>query len=146
MSEIAQLPSEHPWTTLGIIAVVLLVGWLRRPREKRPPDTRPRGSLPRAGEVWYADVPFEEGTGSKDRPVLVLAVTGGSCEIARFTTTDRSSRRDYVRAPQGVPGLPKASWLELRTRPLPQTAFRTFVGNPGMAFVAWYRDTAPDLG
>jgi hypothetical protein len=140
MSEFAQLPAQRPWPTVAVVVAVLLLGWLFRPRHA----PRRRSSLPRVGEVWFAEVPFEDGTGSKDRPVLVLSVAGGSCEVARFTSQDRSGRRDHVRAPQGVPGLPKASWLNLRPLDLPRSAFRRPIGDPGEAFVGWYRNAAGD--
>ena len=92
--------------------------------------------------MWFAEVPFEDGSGSKDRPVLVLSGGGRSCEVARFTSQDKIGRRDHVRVPQGVPGLPKASWLNLRPTSLPRSAFRRRTGQPGEAFVAWYRDAA----
>jgi hypothetical protein len=136
MSELARLPAEHPWQTVGVIAVVLLLGWLLR---RRPSPVRPAGA-PAVGEVWFAEVPFEDGTGSKDRPVLVLSASGRSCEVARFTSQDKDDRRDHVRVPRGIPGLPRASWLDLRPLTLPSSAFRRRTGEPGEAFVAWYRD------
>jgi hypothetical protein len=140
VSEIAQLPAQHPWATVAIVAAVLLIGRLLRPRRTRRRPTRPR-----PGEVWYAQVPFEDGTGSKDRPVLVLSVGGGSCEVARFTSRDRTGRSDYLRVPQGVPGLRKASWLDRRPITVDAHAFRRYVGEPGEAFVVWYRGTAAEL-
>ncbi|WP_456844474.1 type II toxin-antitoxin system PemK/MazF family toxin [Cellulomonas sp. P5_C6] len=134
MNEIAQLPATHPWAIVGAVAAVLALGWLLRPRGRRP----------RPGEVWFALVPFEDGSGGKDRPVLVLAVDGGTYEVARFTSQDRSARRDHVRVPQGVPGLPKASWLNLRPLSLRRSAFRRCSGVPGEAFVDWYRSAAGD--
>ncbi|MET0789404.1 MAG: type II toxin-antitoxin system PemK/MazF family toxin [Cellulomonas sp.] len=134
MSEIAQLPAGHPWAAVGVIVAVLALGWLLRPRRRAP----------RPGEVWFAQVPFEDGSGSKDRPVLVLSVHDGSFEVARFTSQDRSARRDHVRVPDGIPGLPKASWLNLRPLTLHRRAFRRRTGDPGEAFVAWYRTAAGD--
>ena len=134
MSEIAQLPADHPWATVGIIAAVLALGWLVRPRPRRP----------RPGEVWFAQVPFEDRPGSKDRPVLVLSVDGAAYEVARFTSQDRSARRDHVRVPHGIPGVPKASWLNLRPLTLDRSAFRRHTGDPGEAFLSWYRTAASD--
>jgi hypothetical protein len=143
MSELAQLPSDHPWVAVGVIAAVLLLGRLLGRRRRRAPLPGPRHlGPPRAGEVWFAEVPFEDGSGSKDRPVLVLSAGGRSCEVAPFTSQDKDGRRDHVRVPQGVPGLPKASWLNLRPTGLPRSAFRRRTGTPGEAFVDWYRDAA----
>lgn len=135
MSDLARLPADHPWVTVGAIAALLLLVRLLGRR-------RPRAGAPRAGEVWFAEVPFEDGTGSKDRPVLVLSATGRSYEVARFTSQDKFGRRDHVRVPQGIPGLPRASWLDLRPTRLPRSAFRRRTGAPGGAFVGWYRDAA----
>ena len=139
MSEYAQLPAQHPWATLAVVGAVLLVGRILRRRGARKTPASRRTSAPRPGEVWFAQVPFEEGPGSKDRPVLVLAVSLGSFEVARFTSQDRTGRRDYLRVPQGIPGLPKASWLDRRPLTLPRSAVRRHVGDPGEAFVGWYQ-------
>ncbi|WP_315094398.1 hypothetical protein [uncultured Cellulomonas sp.] len=146
MSEFADLMAEHPWVTIGVVAVVLLTGWLRRPRRAPQHPTRSRGALPRPGEVWFAQVPFEDGTGSKDRPVLVLSTTVGSWQVARFTSQDRSGRQDFLRVPQGMHGLPTASWLDRRPLTLDRTAFRRHVGDPGEAFVAWYQGATENRG
>jgi mRNA-degrading endonuclease toxin of MazEF toxin-antitoxin module len=140
MSELAQLPSDHPWVAVGAIAALLLLGRLLGRRRRRAP--RRHVGPPRAGEVWFAEVPFEDGSGSKDRPVLVLSARAGSCETAPFTSQDKNGRRDHVRVPQGIPGLPKASWLNLRPTTLPASAFRRRTGVPGEAFVVWYRGAA----
>ena len=133
MEHAVQLVTDEPWVGAAVLGVALLgLAWL----------LRPRGPRPRAGEVWFAEVPFEDGSGSKDRPVLVLAAEGRSCEVARFTSQDKNDRRDHVRVPRGVPGLPKASWLNLRPTSLPRSAFRRRTGEPGEAFVAWYRGAA----
>lgn len=135
MSDLAQLPADHPWVAVGAVAALLLLVRLLGRR-------RPRAGAPRAGEVWFAEVPFEDGSGSKDRPVLVLSTAGRSYDVARFTSQDKSGRRDHVRVPQGIPGLPSASWLNLRPTTLPRSAFRRRTGTPGGAFVAWFRDAA----
>ena len=133
MDELARLPADHPWITVGVVAALLVLLRLLGRR-------RPRAGRPQAGDVWFAEVPFEDGTGSKDRPVLVLSASGRSCEVARFTSQDKDDRRDHVRVPRGIPGLPRASWLDLRPLTLPSSAFRRRTGEPGEAFVAWYRD------
>ncbi|RYV51426.1 type II toxin-antitoxin system PemK/MazF family toxin [Pengzhenrongella frigida] len=108
-------------------AVVVLVGLLRR-----------RGARPRTGEIWFADVPFEEGSGSKDRPVLVLAVDGRTCTVARFTSQDKGARRDHLRVPAGIPGLNRTSWVSVRPMRLRRSAMRRRTGSPGAPLVSWY--------
>ncbi|WP_258726503.1 hypothetical protein [Cellulomonas sp. NS3] len=61
---------ERPWLTALAVAVLLVLLRLSR---------RGRGPTPRPGEVWFADVPFEDRPGAKDRPVLVLSVRGRTC-------------------------------------------------------------------
>lgn len=113
-----------------VVLVVVRAAWHRRKRR------------PRAGEIWFADVPFEDGTGSKDRPVLVLAVSGRTCSVARFTSQDRGARRDHVRVPEGIPGLRRASWVDLRPVSLRRSAMRRRAGDPGAPFAQWYADAA----
>jgi hypothetical protein len=108
-----------PWL-LGTGAVLLLVaaGVLaraatrRRPlrppgrRTARPPSRRPAKrprrpvrAAPRPGEIWWADVPYEEGSGSKLRPCLVLRTRRGSADVLKITSQDKSDRSDHVRLP-----------------------------------------------
>jgi len=130
---VESLLAGKDWAPFALIAVgVLLVAvldglrrWRRRPR-------------PRPGEVWFAEVPFEDRPGGKDRPVLVLDVTGSSCTVAALTSQDRSARRDHVRLPEGVPGVRKASWVRLRPTTLRASALRRRAGDPGEALVHWY--------
>ncbi|GAA1413863.1 type II toxin-antitoxin system PemK/MazF family toxin [Catellatospora coxensis] len=73
------------------------------PAGKRPPG-RPTGAKkqpapaggPQPGEIWWADVPYEDGPGSKVRPCVVLRVSGGSYEILKITSQDQSHRRDHI--------------------------------------------------
>jgi len=109
------------------LVVVLLVGALRR-----------HGRRPRPGEIWFAEVPFRDGTGRKDRPVLVLSVEGRRCTVAQFTSRDRGSRHDYLRVPDGIPGLNRASWVSLLPVRLPRSAMRRRTGEPGPALAGWY--------
>jgi hypothetical protein len=95
---------------------------------------------PQPGEIWFAEVPFQDGSGSKDRPVLVLAVDGRACTVARFTSKDRSARRDHHPVPAGVVGLGRTSWVDLRPRELPRSAFRRRAGVPGEGMVRWYAE------
>ncbi|WP_428961567.1 type II toxin-antitoxin system PemK/MazF family toxin [Micromonospora fluostatini] len=70
------------------------------PSAPRPRDTdRPPTGTPRAGEIWWADVPFADGTGSKVRPCLVLGVDRRHADVLKITSRDRSDRDDHVPIP-----------------------------------------------
>lgn len=132
LASVTALVQERPWLGAALVALVaalVLAG-------------RRRGPVARPGEVWFAMVPFEDRSGAKDRPVLVLEVRGRRCTVARMTSQDRSARSDYVRVPAGIPGLRKASWIDLRPVQLRRSALRRRSGDPGEAFVVWYRDVA----
>jgi PemK-like, MazF-like toxin of type II toxin-antitoxin system len=49
------------------------------------------------GEIWWADVPFEDGPGSKVRPCLILRYRFRGYEVLKITSQDQSHRRDHVR-------------------------------------------------
>lgn len=112
--------------------LVALVGLVRRLRGPRPV----------AGEVWFAEVPFEDRAASKDRPVLVLAGRGRRRTVARFTSQDRTARRDHRRVPDGVGGLRRDSWVDLRPLVLPRSAFRRRIGSADAALLDWYEREA----
>ncbi|HEY0188398.1 MAG TPA: type II toxin-antitoxin system PemK/MazF family toxin [Cellulomonas sp.] len=143
VDDASRLLPDRPWLLLvGLAALAVLVALgRRRARGRRAGRTRSRGRrpAPRPGEVWFALVPFEDGTGAKDRPVLVLAIDTRTCTIARLTSQDQDARRDYARVPPGVPGLRRSSWVSLRPQALDRSAFRRRIGDPGAALVAWYR-------
>ncbi|WP_407345295.1 type II toxin-antitoxin system PemK/MazF family toxin [Pengzhenrongella phosphoraccumulans] len=94
VDQLGGIAGRVPWPLLLVAAVAffLLVGAIRR-----------RAGRPRTGEIWFAQVPFRDGTGSKDRPVLVLSVDGRACTVAQFTSQDRDARRDYLRVPDASP-------------------------------------------
>ncbi|WP_030505509.1 type II toxin-antitoxin system PemK/MazF family toxin [Microbispora rosea] len=54
---------------------------------------------PRPGEIWWADVPYEDGPGHKVRPCVVLRTHGGGAEVLKITSQDRSDRSDHVEIP-----------------------------------------------
>ncbi|MCU7826036.1 hypothetical protein [Kitasatospora sp. DSM 101779] len=91
----------------------------------RPPERRP---VP--GEMWWADVPFEESGGSKDRPVLVVRVLEGRLEVLRSTSQDRLGRSDHIRLPTGAwnPEAAHDSCLDLRLRTLTADRLRRYAG------------------
>ncbi|OKK07635.1 hypothetical protein AMK26_00625 [Streptomyces sp. CB03234] len=94
------------WLALGAVVVIALVaavsdatGRGRRPGGRTRPPARPGKAparRPRPGEIWWADVPYEDGPGSKDRPCLVLAVRGDTALVAKITSRYRDERPGVI--------------------------------------------------
>ncbi|MFC9326309.1 type II toxin-antitoxin system PemK/MazF family toxin [Kitasatospora sp. NPDC057015] len=103
-----------------------------RPRRggTRPPGTG-RGGRPAPREIWWAEVPFEDGPGAKDRPCLVLRVNGRTATVAKITSKHHAERPGVLALPPGSVGdaRGRASWLETdELRDVPLTAFRRRIG------------------
>ncbi|MFE7621547.1 type II toxin-antitoxin system PemK/MazF family toxin [Streptomyces sp. NPDC057496] len=114
-----------------------------------PPGTRPggrtrppaapgrgtgpeRGARPRPGEIWWAEVPYEDGPGAKDRPCLVLSVRGDSALVAKITSKYHEGRPGVIALPSGTVGdtRNRASYLETdELRQVSVRGFRRRVGN-----------------
>ncbi|MGW2561722.1 type II toxin-antitoxin system PemK/MazF family toxin [Streptomyces sp. NPDC001514] len=106
------------WLALGavvVIALVAAVGRVRppgrpRPRVERAPGRAPGRAAagptrrPQPGEIWWADVPYEDGPGSKDRPCLVLHVHGGAARVAKITSKYHDERPAVIALPPGAVG------------------------------------------
>ncbi|WP_336921020.1 type II toxin-antitoxin system PemK/MazF family toxin [Aquipuribacter sp. SD81] len=101
-------------TVLAVAALLLLVWFdrLRRAsRRTRRPARRTR-TTPTVGDIWWADVPFEDGTGSKDRPCLVVETHGLRVVVLYLTSTDKSGRPGWVAVPRdGWARSRGTSWL-----------------------------------
>ncbi|MFI5796076.1 type II toxin-antitoxin system PemK/MazF family toxin [Streptomyces sp. NPDC051677] len=143
---------------LALAAVVLLAvvatlvdGWGRGHRQQRqqrrrtrPPGrpaqratgraTRGRGVVaghPQPAEIWWADVPFEDGPGAKDRPCLVLMVRGDRVTVAKITSKYHDERAGVIPLPPGAVGdaQGRPSFLETdELRQVPVRDFRRRVG------------------
>ncbi|MET8120648.1 type II toxin-antitoxin system PemK/MazF family toxin [Micromonospora sp. NPDC005189] len=71
-----------------------------RPSAKpRPRDTDRVAGTPAPGEIWWADVPYADGSGSKVRPCLVLRADSRGADVLKITSQDKSDRDDHVRIP-----------------------------------------------
>ncbi|MCH0563795.1 MULTISPECIES: type II toxin-antitoxin system PemK/MazF family toxin [unclassified Streptomyces] len=120
------------------LAAVLVDGWGRSPRPpnggwraRTPVRRTARGARPEPAEIWWADVPFEDGPGRKDRPCLVLSVRGGRAVVAKITTRYRDERAGVIPLPPGAVGdaRGRASFLETdELREVPVSGFRRRVG------------------
>ncbi|MGA5820651.1 type II toxin-antitoxin system PemK/MazF family toxin [Kitasatospora sp. NPDC094028] len=124
----------------ALVAVVLAV-LLRRgrsagapPGPAAPTGPRPVGGTkagPRPQEIWWAEVPFEDGPGSKDRPCLVLRVNGRTATVAKITSKHHAERPGVLALPPGAVGdrQGRASWLETdELREVPLRDFRRRAG------------------
>lgn len=115
----------------------------RRPAGRRPPGRpkarpaagrgRPAEAVrePRPGEIWWAQVPYEDGPGSKDRPCLVLSVRGDTAVVAKITTKHHVERPGVIALPAGAVGdaRERQSFLETdELRDVPVRGFRRKVG------------------
>ncbi|WP_370413008.1 type II toxin-antitoxin system PemK/MazF family toxin [Streptomyces fradiae] len=137
------------WPALVAVVVLALVvaladGWRRsgrRPSGRTRPPARPKRTapprgpaperLPRPGEIWWADVPFEDGPGSKDRPCLVLALRGDNALVAKITSKYHDERPGVIALPPGSVGdaQGRPSFLETdELRDVPVWEFRRRVG------------------
>ncbi len=116
------------WLTgiLGGAAVLAAaaVWWRRRATTAARP-------LPRRGDIWWADVPFADGTGAKLRPCLVLRRRRRGVVVLKITSQDKSRRRDHVRIPTRAwdPWARRDSFLNLGEPILvPRSAFQRRAG------------------
>ncbi|MER5895675.1 type II toxin-antitoxin system PemK/MazF family toxin [Streptomyces sp. NPDC001876] len=111
------------WVALAAVVLLALVVTVtdargrggrgpRRPGGRtRPPGRAPErkrrplpGAVPRPGEIWWAEVPYEDGPGSKDRPCLVLSVRGGTAVVAKITSKHHEERPGVIALPPGAVG------------------------------------------
>ncbi|MFH8383030.1 type II toxin-antitoxin system PemK/MazF family toxin [Kitasatospora sp. NPDC018058] len=118
-----------------LAAVAALVKRTRpAPRPAGPTGPRPRPSTksrPEPQEIWWAEVPFEDGPGSKDRPCLVLRVHGRTATVAKITSKHHAERPGVLPLPPGSVGdrQGRTSWLETdELREVPLSAFRRRAG------------------
>ncbi|MGX1270250.1 type II toxin-antitoxin system PemK/MazF family toxin [Streptomyces phaeoluteigriseus] len=130
------------WPALAAVVLLALVaalvdGWGRgrRPagRRSRPPGRPARGpgrgrgtGRPRPAEIWWANVPFEDGPGAKDRPCLVLVVRGNRVTVAKITSKYHDGRAGVIALPPGTVGDPRGRASFLETDELRQVALGDF--------------------
>ncbi|WP_329217770.1 type II toxin-antitoxin system PemK/MazF family toxin [Streptomyces sp. NBC_01485] len=131
------------WLALAAVVLLALVatlvdGWGRgrRPqgRRTRPPGRGPGRSTqkyglaghPQPAEIWWANVPFEDGPGTKDRPCLVLMVRGDRVTVAKITSKYHDERAGVIPLPPGAVGDAQGRPSFLETDELRQVRVRDF--------------------
>ncbi|MEU3546846.1 type II toxin-antitoxin system PemK/MazF family toxin [Streptomyces longwoodensis] len=138
------------WLALAAVVLLALVatlvdGWGRGSRTRRLRTTRPTrrparrptrqkgpaAGLPRPAEIWWANVPYEDRPGEKDRPCLVLEVRGSRATVVKITSKHHDERPGVIPLPPGSVGdaRGRASFLETdELREVPVDDFRRRVG------------------
>ncbi|MGV9269663.1 type II toxin-antitoxin system PemK/MazF family toxin [Kitasatospora sp. NPDC003701] len=130
------------WVLLAVAGVAVLAFvvsvLVRRARGASAPARPEPGRRPAKGrpgpapqEIWWAEVPFEDGPGAKDRPCLVLRVSGRTATVAKITSKHHAERPGVLPLPPGSVGdrQGRTSWLETdELREVPLSAFRRRAG------------------
>jgi mRNA interferase MazF len=85
--------------------------------------------MPRAGEIWLADIPFTSGLASKVRPVLILWVDANDVVVAAVTSVQPRSASDVPLSDWSKAGLRVPSTVRLsRLDCLEQSVLRRRLG------------------
>ncbi|MCQ9183696.1 type II toxin-antitoxin system PemK/MazF family toxin [Streptomyces sp. IBSBF 2953] len=92
----------------------------------RPARGRDASGRPRPAEIWWADVPFEDGPGAKDRPCLVLVVRGDRVTVAKITSKHHDERPGVIPLPPGAVGDARGRRSYLETDELRQVRLSDF--------------------
>ncbi|WP_329172118.1 type II toxin-antitoxin system PemK/MazF family toxin [Streptomyces sp. NBC_01477] len=135
--------SDSLWVAVAAVALLGLVAALVEGRARTRQGREARGrqgggagpagpGTPRRGEIWWADVPFADGPGSKDRPCLVVSVRGRHARVAKITSQSHERRPGVVPLPPGTVDDParRRSYLETaEMRRVPLSAFRRRAGS-----------------
>jgi mRNA-degrading endonuclease toxin of MazEF toxin-antitoxin module len=107
--------------------------WTGSPRPPRSHDRGVRRPRPMPLSYWYATVPFDDGEGSKERPVLVLRQDGSNARVLKVTSQFKEGRANYRRvdtAGWDRPGARNGSWVQTdRVVTIPLRNFRRRLGD-----------------
>lgn len=104
-----------------------------------------------AGELWVADIPFTDGSGSKRRPVLILWLDAMDVIAAVVTTASPRSKADVPLTDWHASGLRAASTVRLsRLDCLERSLLITRIGIISAADAqkvkqVWVREIKPDF-
>lgn len=104
-----------------------------------------------AGELWVADIPFTDGSGSKRRPVLILWLDAMDVIVTVVTTASPRSNADVALADWQAIGLRAASAVRLsRLDCLERSLLIARIGTISSADAqrvrqVWAREVKPDF-
>ncbi|WP_214412707.1 type II toxin-antitoxin system PemK/MazF family toxin [Sphaerisporangium fuscum] len=87
----------------------------RTPSVHSRPPSPAWESRPAPGQIWWADVPYSDGSGSKVRPCLVVRTHPRGAEVLKITSQDKSQRDDHFPIPTRSwdRDAVKDSWLDV---------------------------------
>jgi hypothetical protein len=86
----------EPWLlAAGAVVLLAAVIWTVRKQD----TTAATAVRPTRGDIWWAEVPFADGTGTKVRPCLVMLRHRRGIVVLKITSQDKSSRRDHLAIP-----------------------------------------------
>jgi hypothetical protein len=139
IAAVADLP---PLVLLFVVAAAMVSALVRtlsgRPISRGARATTRRAATPSPFSYWYALVPFEDGKGAKERPVLVLRLDGTSARVLKVTSKDKSGRTNHRRVDTSRwdrPGRREGSWLQTdRVTTVPLSTFRRRLGDERAAY------------
>lgn len=104
---VTELPAPTA-TLVGVAVAVMFAAWAFARHWWVPTSRLPRVQV---GEIWWAEVPFEESGESKDRPALVVATQKRSATVLMFTSADKRGRPGYLAVDPHVWRTPRSSYL-----------------------------------
>lgn len=81
------------WLVVAAVVLLAVAAWARWRA------IRGRGPAPRRDEIWWAEVPYADGTGAKLRPCLVRRRTWRGVVVLKITSQDKRTRRDHIAIP-----------------------------------------------
>lgn len=121
-----------------LVALVIAAVWYFRRRSRSTQQTPPRRlpSAPqppgraRPKQIWWADVPFSDGSDSKVRPCLVVGFNSRNYRILKITSQDYSHRDDHLEIPtkEWDPKAKSNSFVDLRPILLNPSLFKEQAG------------------
>lgn len=136
-SWIAALADLGPLAALLMVVAAVMAAAVARAFARHGPGrgrpSRGRAATPSPFSYWYALVPFDEGDGAKDRPVLVLGIGTTSAKVLKVTSKPKPGQRNFRRVDTSRwhrPGRREGSWVQTdKVVTISLASFRRYLGD-----------------
>jgi hypothetical protein len=136
-SWIAALVDLGPLAALLIVVVAVMAVAVAKAFAGHGPGrgqpSQGRATAPSPSSYRYALVPFDDGDGTKDRPVLVLGIGTTSAKVLKVTSKPKPGQRNFRRVDTARwhrPGLREGSWVQTdKVVTISLTSFRRYLGD-----------------